>query len=138
MVVEEPVAASRGDDGTVGVDFRGGGGQYRVRGAAEGPGASLWVVASRHGGEVIGRAVLSVSGVVRVVAPLRLALAPVAEGQGNLLVDPGYGDETTTGELAREVTERFLQEVQLFAARILKNRGIWNVVGHEGPWIIAV
>jgi hypothetical protein len=34
--------------------------------------------------------------------------------KGNLLADPGVGDETTTGELAKDVTERYLPNVRLF------------------------
>jgi hypothetical protein len=58
--------------------------------------------------------------------------------KGNLLADPGYGDETTTGELARGVTERYLPGVQLFAAGISTNLGILHEAGHEQPWIIAM
>ncbi len=58
--------------------------------------------------------------------------------KGNLLVDPGYGDETTTGELAQAVTERYLPPVPLFAEGVLTNLGILHEAGHEEPWIIAM
>lgn len=58
--------------------------------------------------------------------------------KGNLLADPGYGDETTTGELAQGVTERYLPQVQLFAEGVLTNVGILHEPGHEAPWIIAM
>lgn len=58
--------------------------------------------------------------------------------KGNLLADPGYGDEVTTGELARGVKERYLPGVQLFAQGILTNLGILHEAGHPEPWIIAM
>lgn len=58
--------------------------------------------------------------------------------KGNLLVDPGYGEETTTGELARGVTERYLPGIQLFATGISTNLGILYEPGHDEPWIIAM
>ena len=58
--------------------------------------------------------------------------------KGNLLADPGYGDETTTGELAQGVTERYLPGVQLFAAGVSTNLGIVHEPGHEEAWIIAM
>lgn len=58
--------------------------------------------------------------------------------KGNLLADPGYGDETTTGELAQGVRERYLPGVQLFAAGISTNLGILHEAGHKEPWIIAM
>ena len=58
--------------------------------------------------------------------------------KGNLLVDPGEGDETSTGELARAVTERYLPRVQLFAEGVLTNLGILHEAGHEQAWIIAM
>ncbi len=58
--------------------------------------------------------------------------------KGNLLADPGYGDETTTGELACGVSELYLPGVHLFAAGILTNVGILHERGHEEPWIIAM
>jgi hypothetical protein len=58
--------------------------------------------------------------------------------KGNLVVDPGYGDETTTGELARGVTERDLPDVRLFAAGVATNWGMGHEAGHEEPWMIAM
>jgi len=57
--------------------------------------------------------------------------------KGNLTVDTG-SDETTTGELAREVTERYLPDVRLFHGGVPTNLGIWHEAGHEEPWIIAM
>jgi hypothetical protein len=57
--------------------------------------------------------------------------------KGNLRVDTGY-EETTTGALAQGVTERYLPDVQLFAAGILTNLGILHEADHEEPWIIAM
>ena len=56
--------------------------------------------------------------------------------KGNLLADPGYGDEVTTGELAQGVKE--LPGVQLFTQGILTNLGILHEAGHKEPWIIAM
>ncbi len=58
--------------------------------------------------------------------------------KGNLLVDPGYGAETTTGELARGVIERYLLGIQWLAAGISTHLGILHEAGHEEPWIIAM
>jgi hypothetical protein len=58
--------------------------------------------------------------------------------KGNLLADPGFGDEVTTGELAQGGKERYLPRVQLFAQGILTNLGIWHESGHPEPWIIAM
>jgi hypothetical protein len=58
--------------------------------------------------------------------------------KGNLLADPGHGEETTTGALARGVKERYLPQVRLFADGVLTNLGILHEVGHEEPWIIAM
>ena len=58
--------------------------------------------------------------------------------KGNLLADPGYGDETTTGALAQGVTARYLPEVRLFAAGVATNVGILHEAGHKEPWIIAM
>jgi len=54
------------------------------------------------------------------------------------LADPGHGEETTTGALARGVKERYLPQVRLFADGVLTNLGILHEVGHEEPWIIAM
>lgn len=59
--------------------------------------------------------------------------------KGNLLADLGYGEETTTGELARGVKERYLAKVRLFAkGGVLTNLGILHEAGHPEPWIIAM
>jgi hypothetical protein len=58
--------------------------------------------------------------------------------KGNLLVDTGSGDETTTGGLAQGVSERYLPGVQLFAAGVSTNLGILHEAGHAEPWIIAM
>ena len=57
--------------------------------------------------------------------------------KGNLTVDTGVG-ETTTGELAAGVTERYLPEVRLFHSGVSTNLGIWQEAGHDAPWIIAM
>ena len=57
--------------------------------------------------------------------------------KGNLTVDTGFG-ETTTGELADGVTERYLPEVRLFHRGVPTNLGILHEAGHETPWIIAM
>ncbi len=58
--------------------------------------------------------------------------------KGNLLADPGYGDEVTTGELAQGVKERYLSGVRLFAQGVPTNLGILHETGHPEPWIIAM
>ena len=58
--------------------------------------------------------------------------------KGNVLADPGYGDETTTGELAQGVKERYLPKVRLFARGVMTNLGILHEPGHPDPWIIAM
>jgi len=59
--------------------------------------------------------------------------------KGNLLVDPGFGDKTTTGELALNVTERYLPVVRLFGKDpIITNIGILHESGHDEAWIIAM
>ena len=55
-----------------------------------------------------------------------------------MLADPGHGEETTTGALARGVKERYMPQVRLFADEVLTNLGILHEVGHEEPWIIAM
>ena len=57
--------------------------------------------------------------------------------KGNLLADPGHGDETTTGGLAQGVVERYLPGVRLFAQGVMTNLGILHEAGHPEPWIIA-
>lgn len=58
--------------------------------------------------------------------------------KGNLLADPGHGDETTTGELARGAVERYLSGVRLFAQGVMTHVGILHEAGHPEPWIIAM
>jgi hypothetical protein len=58
--------------------------------------------------------------------------------KGNLLADPGYGDEVTTGDLAQGVKERYLTKVSLFASGVLTNLDILHEAGHPEPWIIAM
>lgn len=58
--------------------------------------------------------------------------------KGNVLVDTGHGDETTTGALAQGVTERYLANVRLFAAGIASHLGILHEAGHDEPWLIAM
>ena len=59
--------------------------------------------------------------------------------KGNLLVDPGVGDETTTGELAQNVTERYVPNVRLFGrGEVMTQIGIVHETGHPEPWIIAM
>ena len=59
--------------------------------------------------------------------------------KGNLVADLGDGDETTTGALARGVTERYLPNVRLFAqGESVTHVGIVHEAGHPEPWIIAM
>src|SRR5512137_2829365 len=58
--------------------------------------------------------------------------------KGSLLADPGHGDETTTGELARGAVERYLPGVRLFAQGVMTNLGILHEAGHPEPWIVAM
>lgn len=58
--------------------------------------------------------------------------------KGNILADPGFGDEVTTGDLAQGVTERYLPNVRLFAHGVMTNLGILQEAGHAEPWIIAM
>ena len=57
--------------------------------------------------------------------------------KGNLTVDTGLS-ETTTGELARGVSARYLPNVRLFTGGVPTNLGILHEAGHEAPWIIAM
>ena len=50
--------------------------------------------------------------------------------KGNLMVDTGFC-ETTTGELAEGVTERYLPDVRLFHRGVPTNLGILHEAGHE-------
>lgn len=58
--------------------------------------------------------------------------------KGNVLADPGYGDEVTIGDLAQGVTERYLPKVRLFAHGVMTNLGILHEAGHPEAWIIAM
>jgi Transposase DDE domain len=59
--------------------------------------------------------------------------------KSNLVADPGFGDVTTTGELAAGVTERHLSNVCLFAdGEVFTNLGILHEPGHAEPWIVAM
>ena len=58
--------------------------------------------------------------------------------KGNLNVDPGVGDLTTTGALAAGWTERSLLNVRLFNHGVPTNLGILQEPGHPEPWIIAM
>ena len=58
--------------------------------------------------------------------------------KGNLRVDPGFGEITTTGELAAGQTERYLPHVRLFHQGIPTHLAIWQEGSHPEPWIIAM
>jgi hypothetical protein len=58
--------------------------------------------------------------------------------KGNLTVDPGFGDLTTTGALAAGPAERYLWGVGLFNHGVPTNLGILHEPGHPEPWIIAL
>jgi len=60
--------------------------------------------------------------------------------KGNLLVDTGLGDETTTSELLLPgTTERYLSNVRLFGKdSVMTHIGILQEAGHDEPWIIAM
>jgi hypothetical protein len=58
--------------------------------------------------------------------------------KGNLTVDPGFGDITTTGALAAGQTERYLLNVWLFNQGVPTNLAIWQEADHPEPWIIAM
>lgn len=60
--------------------------------------------------------------------------------KGNLLVDPGVGDETTTSQLLLPgMTERYLPNVRLFGKEpVMTNIGILHEAGHDESWIIAM
>jgi hypothetical protein len=58
--------------------------------------------------------------------------------KGNLNVDPGFGDITTTGAGAGQ-TERYLPNVRLFDHGVSTHElAIWHEPGHPEPWIIAM
>jgi hypothetical protein len=60
--------------------------------------------------------------------------------KGNLLADPGFGDEKLTGELLEPgMTERYLPNVRLFGKTpVMTAIGILQEAGHAEPWIIAM
>jgi hypothetical protein len=59
--------------------------------------------------------------------------------KGNLRVDTGVDDETTTGQLAQEGTERYWLNVRVFGVgEVITNIGIVHDEGHPEPWIIAM
>jgi len=60
--------------------------------------------------------------------------------KGNLLADPGFGDETTAGALLPPgETERYLAAVRLFGKDpVMAAIGILREAGHDEPWIIAM
>ncbi|MDD5578812.1 MAG: transposase [Methylobacter sp.] len=59
--------------------------------------------------------------------------------KGNLLVDTGAGDETTTGQLAQDSTERYWPKIRLFGVgEVMTNIGIVHDEGPPEPWIIAM
>ena len=58
--------------------------------------------------------------------------------KGNLLVDIGQSEETTTGALAQGVRERYLTDVGLFASGVRTHLGILHDPGHPESWIIAM
>ena len=58
--------------------------------------------------------------------------------KGNLNVDPGFGDITTTGALAAGQTKRYLPQVRLFNQGVATNLAIGHEPGHPEPWIIAM
>ena len=58
--------------------------------------------------------------------------------KGNVLADTGEGEETTTGALARGVSERYVTGVRLFASGVSTHLGILHEEGHPEPWIIAM
>jgi hypothetical protein len=58
--------------------------------------------------------------------------------KGNLNVDPGFGEMTTTGALAQGHSERYLSNVWLFNQGVPTHLAIWQEPGHPEPWIIAM
>lgn len=58
--------------------------------------------------------------------------------KGNLNVDPGVGELTTTGALACGQRARYLPNVRLFNRGIQTHLGILHEAGHPEPWIIAL
>jgi len=58
--------------------------------------------------------------------------------KSHFTVDPGFGDLTTTGELAAGQTERYLPHVRLFNQGVATNLALGHEPGHPEPWIIAM
>ncbi len=58
--------------------------------------------------------------------------------KGHLLADPGHGDATSTGALARGAVERDRSGVRLFAQGVMTHVGILHAAGHPEPWSIVM
>jgi len=58
--------------------------------------------------------------------------------KGNLSVDVGRGDLTTTGALAAGVRERYEPHARLFECALPTPIGILHEPGHKEPWIVAM
>jgi len=58
--------------------------------------------------------------------------------KGNLSVDVGRGDLTTTGALAVGVRERYEPQARLFECAVPTPIGILHEPGHKEPWIVAM
>lgn len=58
--------------------------------------------------------------------------------KGNLSVDIGRGDLTTTGALAAGVRERYEPEARLFECALPTPIGILHEPGHKEPWMVAM
>ena len=115
------MCADRGSVTAAGVDGRGRSGQYRVRKPVHRVGTHSPMATGRGGGDVVGRPLHPSAALFAWLHRhgwcYRLRL------KGNLLADPGHGEETTTGRW-RGVKERYLPQVRLFADGVLTNLGI--------------
>ena len=58
--------------------------------------------------------------------------------KGNLAVDIGCANISTTGDLAVGVQERYEPQARLFGAGIATAIGVLHEPGHKEPWIIAM
>jgi hypothetical protein len=58
--------------------------------------------------------------------------------KGNLLVDVGCRDVSTTGQLAEGAQERYEPDARLFASGAPTSIGVLHEAGHKEPWIIAM
>lgn len=58
--------------------------------------------------------------------------------KGNLAVDVGCANVTTTGDLAEGVKERYEPQARLFGAGIATAIGVLHEPGHKEAWIIAM